>query len=158
VVLSVVCAGLAVWFRYEAQALGSDGPGANEALAEAGPTSEVNGQIRTAVEKVFSYDFADTARTERAARELLAGQAIGEYDQLFATVRQQAPQQKLVVTTAVKSSGVSRLQGDRAEVLLFVDQNAVRTDSGQSNVGPAQISVSAVKQGDQWKISGITPR
>jgi Mce-associated membrane protein len=155
-VLAVVCGVLAFWFHSEVQALSDEGPGANEVLVDPAATSEVNGQVTDAVQKVFSYDFADTGKTERAAKDLLVGPAIQEYEQLFTTVKQQAPQQKLVVTTTVKSSGVTRLQGDRGEVLLFVDQNAVRTDIGRNNVGPAQILVGVEKQGDQWKINRIT--
>jgi Mce-associated membrane protein len=155
---AVICAALAVWFHAEVHALRDEGPGANQALVDTADTSAVNGQITDAVQKVFSYDFANTAKTEDAAKSVLVGPAIQQYNQLFTTVKQQAPQQKLVVTTTVKSSGVMRLQGDRAQVLLFVDQNAVRTDTGQNNVGPAQISVDAVRQGGQWKIEQITQR
>lgn len=155
---AVICAALAVWFQAEVHALRDEGPGANQALVDTADTSAVNGQITDAVQKVFSYDFSNTAKTEDAAKNVLVGPAIQQYNQLFTTVKQQAPQQKLVVTTTVKSSGVTMLQGDRAQVLLFVDQNAVRTDTGQNNVGPAQISVDAVKQGGQWKIEQITQR
>lgn len=155
---TVVFAVLAVWFQYEVHSLNNDGPAANQALADNAATSEVNGQVSDAVEKLFSYDFADTAKTEKAAKNLLIDGATEEYNQLFSTVKEQAPQQKLVVTTTVKSSGVTNLQDDRAEVLLFVDQKAVRTDNGNENVAPAQISVGAVKQGDQWKINKITQR
>ena len=155
---TAVFAVLAVVFGFLQYSARTDGPAANEALVNAPATAEVTGQVNDAVAKIFSYDFADTAKTERAAQDLLVGQAVDEYNRLFATVKQLAPQQKLVVTTTVKSSGVTRLQGDRAEVLLFVDQQAVRTDSGQTNVGPAQISIGAEKQGDRWKISNIVQR
>lgn len=156
--LVVVFVVLAAWFGMQASALDGDGAGSNQALVDAPATSEVNGQISDAVSKVFSYDFNDTAKTEKAANELLVGDAVGKYNELFATVKQQAPVQKLIVTTTVKASAVNLLQDDRAEVLLFVDQNAVRGDSGENNVGPAQILVGAEKQGDQWKISQITQR
>jgi Mce-associated membrane protein len=156
--LTALCSVLAFWFYSEAHALRDKGPGANQALTDAAGTSAVNGQITNAVQQVFSYDFANTAKTENAAKNLLVGPAIQQYSELFATVKQLAPEQKLVVTTTVRTSAVTRLQGDRAQVLLFVDQNAVRTDNGQSNVGPAQISVTAVLQGNQWKIEQIMQR
>ena len=155
--LSVVFALLAGLFG--AKALGLlGGPQSNEALVDQAATSEVNGQVGDAVSRVFSYDFANTKKTEDAAGQVLTGKAVQQYNDLFATVKQQAPAQKLVVTTTVKSSGVTRLQGDHAQVLLFVDQNATRTTTGESNVGPAQISVGAVKDGDQWKIDSIIQR
>ncbi|QUH05212.1 hypothetical protein HUO13_34510 [Saccharopolyspora erythraea] len=157
-VATAVFAVLALLFGLQVRSLQVSGPAANDALTDGPATSEINGQVSDAVTKVFSYDFADTAKTERAANEVLTGQAVDEYNRLFATVKQQAPLQKLVVTTTVKASGVTRLQDDRAEVLLFVDQQAVRTDSGQTNVGPAQIVVGVEKQGDRWKINKITQR
>ena len=155
--LSVVFGLIAVLFG--AMSLGYlGGSQSNEALVDKAATSEVNGQVTDAVNKVFSYDFNNTEKTEDAAHQFLTGNAIKQYNDLFATVKQQAPQQKLVVTTSVKSSGVTRLQGDHAQVLLFVDQNATRTTTGENNVGPAQISVGAVKDGDQWKIDSIIQR
>ncbi len=157
-VLTAVFGGLAFWFHSEAYSLRNEGAAANRALVDQAATSQVKGQITDAVETLFSYDYANTAETEQAAKKLLTGKAVEQYDKLFETVKAQAPEQKLVLTTTVRAAGVTRLQGDRAEVLLFVDQNATRTDTGQSNVGPAQLTVSAEKHGDQWKISGITPR
>ncbi|MEU6266527.1 hypothetical protein [Saccharopolyspora shandongensis] len=157
-ILAVLFIGAAVFLGINAFDARYSGAGANQALVSAGATSEVNGQISDAVEKVFSYDFNDTAKTETAARDLLVGSAVQKYDELFKVVREQAPQQQLIVTTTVKSSAVTMLQGDRAELLLFVDQHAMRANTGESNVGPAQISVSAEKQGEKWKITQITLR
>ncbi|TDD42797.1 hypothetical protein [Saccharopolyspora elongata] len=157
-ILAVLFIGAAVFLGIKAFDARYSGAGANQALVSAGATSEVNGQIGDAVEKVFSYDFNDTGKTEAAARDLLVGSAVQKYDDLFKVVREQAPQQQLIVTTTVKNSAVTRLQGDRAELLLFVDQHAMRANTGESNVGPAQISVSAEKQGEKWKITQITLR
>ncbi|MGW5643111.1 hypothetical protein ACWEV3_25455 [Saccharopolyspora sp. NPDC003752] len=157
-ILAVLFVGVAVFLGIKAFDARYSGAGANQALVSAGATSEVNGQISDAVEKVFSYDFNDTGKTEAAARDLLVGSAVQKYDDLFKVVREQAPQQQLIVTTTVKNSAVTRLQGDRAELLLFVDQHAMRANTGESNVGPAQISVSAEKQGEKWKITQITLR
>ncbi|MBF6507932.1 hypothetical protein IU422_09255 [Nocardia farcinica] len=155
---TVVLAALAVWFGFEAYAARYTGPAANEALVSAGETSEVSGQVSDAVEKLFSYDFNDTAKTEEAARNLLTGDAVQRYEELFAVVKDQAPQQQLIVTTTVKERSVTRLQGNRAELLLFVDQHARRANAPGENAGPAQISVSAEKQGETWKITQITLR
>lgn len=154
--LTAVCGALAFWFFAEANALRNEGPAANHALSDPAATSEVNGNITSAVEQTFSYDFADTAKTENAAKNLLVGQAIQQYNDLYAIVKQLAPQQKLVLTTKVQASAVTLLQGDRAQVLLVVNQNETRTDTGQNTSDMAQISVGAVKQGNQWKIEQIT--
>lgn len=156
-VLTVVFALLAFWFQTNVHALRDQGPASNEAMVDRGTTSEVNGEVSDAIATLFSYDYADTRKTEDAAQELLVGRAVQEYDQLFATVKKQAPKQKLVVTTTVKDSGVTYLQGDRARVLLFVDQNASRNGQ-KGKVIPAQISVGVEKRGGQWKINQIIQR
>jgi Mce-associated membrane protein len=134
------------------------GPMANKAMISAGETSEVKGKVEDSVQKLFSYDFKDTAKTEKAAEDLLQGDAVKQYDELFKVVKEQAPKQQLIVTTTVKSSSVTRLQGDRAQVLLFVDQHALRSGTGESNVGPAQLSVTTEKRDGTWKISDLTVR
>ncbi|TDD89672.1 hypothetical protein E1202_10330 [Saccharopolyspora karakumensis] len=156
--LTALLFALAIFFGASTYTTYNTGPAANEALTSAGATSEVNGQVSDGIEKLFSYDFNDTAKTENAAKDLLVGPAVQKYDELFALVKQQAPQQQLIVTTTVKNSAVTRLEGDRAEVLVFVDQHAMRANTGESNIGPAQLSVSAEKQGDKWKITQLTLR
>lgn len=155
---TAVLAALAIFFGVATYTTYNTGSAANEALTSAGETSEVNGQISEGIEKLFSYDFNDTAKTENAAKDLLVGSAVQKYNELFALVKQQAPQQQLIVTTTAKNSAVTHLEGDRAEVLVFVDQHATRANTGESNIGPAQLSVSAEKQGDKWKITQLTLR
>ncbi|TWF93149.1 hypothetical protein [Saccharopolyspora dendranthemae] len=155
---TAVLAALAIFFGVATYTTYNTGSAANEALTSAGETSEVNGQISEGVEKLFSYDFNDTAKTENAAKDLLVGSAVQKYNELFALVKQQAPQQQLIVTTTAKNSAVTHLEGDRAEVLVFLDQHAMRANTGESNIGPAQLSVSAEKQGDKWKITQLTLR
>lgn len=157
-VLTVVCGILSFWFFTEANALRNEGPAANHALTDPAATSEVNGQISAAVQQTFSYDFANTAKTENAAKNLLVGPAIQQYNQLYAIVKNVAPQQKLVLTTTVQASAVTMLQGDRAQLLLVVNQNDTRTDTGQNNSFTGQLSIGAVKQGNAWKIEQITQR
>ncbi|MGJ7905593.1 hypothetical protein ACOQFL_03825 [Actinopolyspora sp. H202] len=154
--LTVGFAGLACWFQYSAHSLRHGGAAANRALVDESATSEVKGQVGKAVEKIFSFDYSNMDKTEQAAGNVLVGDSVEQYDKMFETVREQAPKQKMVLTTTVAESGVTMLQDGRAEVLLFVNQNATRTGSGEGGVYPAQLSVVAVKRDGQWKISSMT--
>ncbi|MET9228362.1 hypothetical protein [Lentzea sp. NPDC003310] len=127
----------------------------NAALVDSGATSEVNGQVREAVEKSFSYNFADVEATEKAAKELLTGKALCQYNAVFGPVKEVAPQQKLVVTVRVVSSAVSSLKGNNATVLVFADQVTTRTTDNQSGGGTAMLRVSAVEDGGRWKIDNM---
>ncbi|MHA6801351.1 hypothetical protein [Bounagaea algeriensis] len=157
-VVTVLALAFAGWFGYETYSLRYSGAAANAALTDGAATSEVNGQITSAVEKVLSYDHNNVQASEKAADQLLTGSAVDTYNQLFGVVKEQAPKQQLVVTTSVRESAVTRLEGDQAEVLVFVDQRSMRAETGQSNSAPAQLSIGAHREGDTWKINRITLR
>lgn len=146
----------AVWFGISAQSL-SDSPAArNAALVDVPATGGVAGQVGDGIRAAFSYDYTNPASTLQTARNVLIGNAVDQYNRLFTQVQTQAPAQKMVLTTTVRSAGVMELSADRARVLVFVDQQSVRMDSNQRNSGAAQLDVVAVRSGPQWKISEIT--
>ncbi|GLY52207.1 hypothetical protein [Lentzea sp. NBRC 102530] len=150
VVVGLLLGGLATFFLVKSRSVSYD-----EALVDAGATSEVNGQIREAVEKSFSYNFADVESTEKAAKELLTGKALCQYNAVFGPVKEVAPQQKLVVTVRVVSSAVSSLKDGHATVLVFADQVTTRTTDNQTGGGTAMLRVSAVDDGGRWKIDNM---
>jgi Mce-associated membrane protein len=148
--VAVVLGGLGTFFLIKSRSVTYDA-----ALVDSATTSAVNGQVREAVEKSFSYNFADVESTERAARELLTGKALCQYNAVFGPVKEVAPQQKLVVTVRVVSSAVASLKDGRASVLVFADQVTTRTTDNQSGGGTAMLRVSAVDEGGRWKIDNM---
>lgn len=152
-VVTVLAGGLAVWFGVQwSHAKTSSG---NTALVDAATTAQVAGQVTSAVNSVFSYDYTNLAKTERAVPKVLTATALCQYNELFKEVKQQAPNQKLVLTTTVQDKGVELLQGDRARVLLALDQHDTRAETNQTTDSQAVIAVNAVRQGGTWKISSI---
>ncbi|MFD4676705.1 hypothetical protein ACFWNN_43785 [Lentzea sp. NPDC058450] len=150
VVVGLLLGGLATFFLVKSRSVSYD-----EALVDSAATSEVNGQIREAVEKSFSYNFADVESTEKAAKELLTGKALCQYNAVFGPVKEVAPQQKLVVTVRVVSSAVSSLKDGHATVLVFADQVTTRTTDNQTGGGTAMLRVSAVDDSGRWKIDNM---
>ncbi|ATE57456.1 hypothetical protein CNX65_32530 [Actinosynnema pretiosum] len=150
VLLSALLLALGAWFQTAASRVAHD-----RALVDAAGTAEVGEQVRDAVERAFSYDFADVGATERAAAEVLVGRAECQYDAIFGQVRALAPEQKLVVTVKAVTSGVTSLDGDRATVLLFLDQVTTRTTDNRSGGGVAMMRVGARKEGDRWLVDGM---
>ena len=148
--VAVLLGGLGTFFLVRSRAVSYDA-----ALVDSATTSAVNGQVREAVEKSFSYNFADVESTEKAAKELLTGKALCQYNAVFGPVREVAPQQKLVVTVRVVSSAVSSLKDGHATVLVFADQVTTRTTDNQSGGGTAMLRVSAVDDGGRWKIDNM---
>ncbi|SNS91140.1 Mce-associated membrane protein [Actinomadura meyerae] len=153
--LTIALGGVAAWSNAQERDLTSAASAQNDALSDNGRTAEVKGQVTTVVNTVFSYNYADTAKTERAAQELLTGKAVQQYNQLFALVRKQAPQQKQVLTTTVTDSAVKSLTGDRARLLVFADQRNTRTDKNKTSYSAAVFAVDALYANGKWKISAI---
>ncbi|WP_157984552.1 hypothetical protein [Lentzea terrae] len=149
-VVAALLGGLGTFFLVKSRSVAYDA-----ALVDSATTSAVNGQVREAVEKSFSYNFADVESTEKAARELLTGKALCQYNAVFGPVKEVAPQQKLVVTVRVVSSAVSSLKDGRATVLVFADQVTTRTTDNQTGGGTAMLRVSAIDDGGRWKIDNM---
>lgn len=127
----------------------------NTAVVDNSTTRQVIGQVNEALEQIFSYKFDDTAVTEKAAADVLVGAAKEQYAKLFEQVRQQAPEQKLVLRSKVAVSGVTMLSGDNATLLVFIDQSATRGDTNAGSSGAAQLRVSAQRSDGRWRITEL---
>src|SRR5206468_1614619 len=73
VAVMLIALGLAAWWRDETHALLGTAAASNRALLDVGTTAEISGQVRDAVERVFSYDFTRLDDTERAATAVITG-------------------------------------------------------------------------------------
>ncbi len=144
-----------MWATLEAHSLRSTAAPQNLALTDGAATRAVNRQVVSAINTVFSYNYANTGATRQAAQGLLTGPAIQQYNTYFALVTKDAPAQKLVVTTRVTNSGVELLTGNRARVLVFANQQDTRAGTKQSSYAGALFAVTAVHQGNRWKIENI---
>jgi Mce-associated membrane protein len=142
---------------YAAQQLKSPAAARNHALTDTGATSRLTGDISSALGRIFAYTPEDTRSTEQAARDSLEGAAAGQYRKLFAQIRDQIAGQQLTLSTRVVRAAVVSLTGDRARLLVFLDQTAQRAGAGPTTAA-AQLSVSAHLVGGHWKIDQLTAR
>jgi hypothetical protein len=126
---------------------------ANVALANPARTAELTGALRPIIEKVLSYDYRDLDGTAKAVTENLSGRALCEYDRLFGEIKRVAAEQRIVLASKVRELGVTRLEGDRASVLVFVDQSTTRGDNATSASSGAQLGFQADRQNGRWKIT-----
>jgi len=153
-VVALVVAAAGTWLTIAATSYRADAR-ANTAVVDNSTTSQVIGQVTEALEQIFSYKFDDTAATEKAAADVLVGSAKDQYAKLFEQVRQQAPEQKLVLRSKVAVSGVTMLSGDNATLLVFIDQSATRGDTNAGSSGAAQLRVSAQRTDGRWRITEL---
>ncbi|TYL55381.1 hypothetical protein FXB39_03285 [Nocardioides sp. BGMRC 2183] len=129
----------------------------NHAVVDATGTAEVQAAVSQILVRVFSYDYSDPEPTQRAAETLLAGDAREEYELLFENLRQQAPDQELMLSAQVQVTAVQQLSDDAATLLVFLDQASQRTTDEQSSVSAAQLSVDAERVDGVWKVVGFDP-
>lgn len=151
--VAVACS---VWFGMRAAQLREGESGGNLALADPGATEEVVARVSAGLKAAFSYDYSNLARTERAAKLALTGQAATEYRSRFAEVTKRAQAGRLIRSSSVRSIGVRELTGERATLLVFLDQQTLRGKSGAPSSATATLDVTAVRVNGAWRISQIT--
>jgi Mce-associated membrane protein len=135
----------------------ANGPLANQAFVDTGGTAEVVGAMTAAVKAVYSYDFKTLDQNEAEAKGYITGPFAEEFDRVFAPVKQLAPKEQAVLTTDVPAVGVMQLDGDRARLLMMVDQRGTRA-GGQPIAGTsARLIVQAQRVDGRWKIVEVTP-
>ncbi|MBO0851217.1 MAG: hypothetical protein J2P20_17270, partial [Pseudonocardia sp.] len=130
---------------------------ANKAFVNSPDTAEVIGQVTDAVATVYSYDYKSLPANESAAKAVITGQFGQDFSRVFEPVKQLAPSQQAVLRTTVRGAGVSQLQGDRARLLMMVDQSGVRGAAKEPTGATARLVVDAQKIDGRWKISEVTP-
>jgi Mce-associated membrane protein len=152
---TVIFGGFGVFATVAGHGLHAAAATANTALVDRPATASVEHAITSAVDTIFSYSYADVAKTRKAAQALLTGAAIRQYNQLFALVEQQAPKEKLVVATKVTVTGVELLTGDRARILVFANQQDTKAGTSQASYSGAMFAVTAINRNGHWLISNI---
>lgn len=133
----------------------------NTALADVGTTADVANQLGAALETVYSYDFTQLDANERSARNVITPEFAAKFDQLFGQVRQLAPQQQAVVSAVVTSAAVQSIQGDRAVLVVFLDQQATRAAAGaepQQVSAAGRLTVTGQLVDGTWKIAEVVNR
>ncbi|WAL65162.1 hypothetical protein ORV05_30295 [Amycolatopsis cynarae] len=153
-VLALVLAGLAWWFKIEDNRISA--ATSNTALLDVARTAQVAQAATSATEALFSYDYHDIAKTQNAAKDLLLNDEVRQkYASLMGDVQRLAPQQKIVVTVKASRSAVTRIEGDLARVMIFVDQTSTRTDQNQTSSGSAQLWLNMQFVDGKWKVAGM---
>ena len=84
--------------------------------------AEVRGVAEDAAAKVFSYSHTTLTADKAAARELLTGEMLEQYDDTMAGVVGTSLANKTVVSATVLGSALISVKGDDAKVLVFVNQ------------------------------------
>jgi Mce-associated membrane protein len=157
IALTLALVGVGVVLMLRTHSLRSAPATANRALSDRDATSEVIGQVSTALSKVLSYQYANPAANKQAAAALLSGDAATQYQTLFTALQKKAPGEKLTLIAKVSIAGVKSLRGNTAELLVFLDQSSTRASDEASSTAAAMLDVTAVRHGSAWKITELRP-
>ncbi|MEV7014314.1 hypothetical protein [Streptomyces sp. NPDC093991] len=144
-------------FLHAAHQLRSAESARNRALTDTEATSRVAGDVGNALARIFSYTPDGTAAAERSARTVLDGRAARQYATLFDRVRQDLAAQRVTLSTRAVRTGVVELDGDRARLLVFLDQTSRRGEDAATTAA-AQLTVTARLEDDRWRIVDIKAR
>jgi Mce-associated membrane protein len=134
-----------------------NGPLANEAFVDTGATSAVKAEMTAAIKTVYSYDYRTLDANRADATAVITGQFSQEFDKVFDAVKQLAPKEQAVMTTAVPAAGVLQLRDDRARLLMMVDQNGTKAGAQPIGGASARLVVEAQLVDGHWKIAEVTP-
>ncbi|MEU1486487.1 hypothetical protein [Streptomyces sp. NPDC005752] len=155
--LAVALLGVGVTLFVQGRQLRDTPATSNHALTDSAATTRVAGDVSSALGKVFSYNPQSTDATKESAKQLLAGRALQQYASLFGQVEKQAADQRLTLTSQAVRTGVTRLSGSSAHLLVFLDQVYER-EGKTATTAAAQLSVTAELRGGHWRIVDITSR
>jgi Mce-associated membrane protein len=106
---------------------------------------------------ILSYNYKSLSADQKAAERYMTPKFRKQYDKSMRLVAQQAPRLRARVDAEVKASGVSNAGADRADVLVYVDQNTISTANG----GEPQLALNRAlfrmkKVSGSWLVDDIT--
>lgn len=127
----------------------------NLAVVDTDATREVVDAVAEGLGRILVYDYRRPQRTQQAADAFLTGAARDQYQQIYGALQRAGTRQQLVHTSTVSQIGVQRLTGSSADLLVFLDQETVRTTDGAANRAPAQLRVEAVRKDGTWRVESI---
>lgn len=162
--LSAALAGfvvLAVGFAVVGQLVRNPPAAANTALVDVATTAEVADRLGHALEIVYSYDFDRLDENRRSARDVITPAFAVRFDELFAPARRLAQQQQTVVSATVTASAVQRIEGDRAVLVAFLDQQVTRAAPGadpQRLTAAGRLTVIGERVDGTWRITDVLNR
>ena len=107
---------------------------------------------------VLSYSWDSMQRDLATAKSHLTTEFTAQFDQYIHQAVGPYAQQKGMKTTAVVTrKGVSKLQPDSAEILLFINQTTTSLDNPAPVQTASSVLVNLSKVDGKWLISSFTP-
>jgi Mce-associated membrane protein len=117
--------------------------------------ADAEAAARTAIVPLLSYDYRHLDADQSKAERYLTDSYRKSYDSLFGVIKQNAPGTQTVITTKVVESGIVRVNGDRVQVLLFVDRPTTNKASTTPIPYQDQVTATMQKVGGSWLVDNL---
>ncbi|MGU3437762.1 hypothetical protein ACNHUS_32715 [Actinomycetes bacterium M1A6_2h] len=129
----------------------------NQAWIDDAATNEVSAAATTALQTVFSYKADTIDQDQDAARGVLDGDRLKEYNDTADQTKQSVLQTKTTSVAVVTDIGVSVLQDDKAEIVASMDISANQDGVDQGTV-QTPVVVAMTRVDGKWLIAQIDNR
>lgn len=129
----------------------------NDAVVSETASQAVLKQASEAMVELWSYDYRKLQDGPAAAARLGTPGFVSQYAGVFENIQSLAPQAQAVVTAQVAQAAVRSLHGDRATVIVFLNQKADKRATGQTATAGARLRVEMQRVDGSWKVSSVTP-
>ena len=116
---------------------------------------EVLAVAEEAATRVYSYSWKSLTDDKAAARALLTGDMLDQYDRTMAGVAASSRQDRTVVTAEVTGSGLVTGTASYARVLVFVNQRTDGDDLDEPTLDLDRVLVTLVRARGDWRVSEL---
>lgn len=125
------------------------------AVASAAVKGEVLDVAAEAAARVYSYGWETLADDKAAARALLTGDMLDQYDRTMAGVATSSRRDRTVVSAEVVETALVTATASYARVLVFVNQSTAADDLDEPTLDLDRVLVTLVRSGGAWKVSEL---
>lgn len=115
-------------------------------------------EARTLAVQVTSYDYRDVDAYFDLLKRVSTGDFAQRYSKATDDLRQVIVSTQSEVTAEVLAAGVTSLHGDRATVVLFVDQTVRNKALSEPRTDRNRVQLTVERHGDEWLISELDLR
>ena len=108
-----------------------------------------------AIVPVITYDAKTLDEDQAAAHAQMTSDYRKKYDELFESIKENAPRTGTVVDAEVIASGIVRSGEDRVEVLLFVNRPTTNKARPEPVTFRDQVTVTMQRVGGDWLVDDL---
>jgi hypothetical protein len=124
-------------------------------VASAAVKDDVLEVAAEAAARVYSYGWETLADDKAAARELLTGDMLTQYDRTMAGVATSSRRDRTEVAAEVAGTSLVTTTTSYARVLVFVNQRTTGDDLDEPTLDLDRVLVTLVRTGGDWKVSEL---